>query len=119
MKFTLPFPPTVNTYWRHTFKGGRLHVYITDKGRAYRDDVIQLLRVMNAPRFGTARLKIHFIAFPPDRRRRDLDNLLKALLDSLEHGGVFADDEQIDDLRITRGGVTTGGEIEVRIEVME
>lgn len=39
---------------------------------------------------------------PPDRRKRDLDNLLKSLLDGLEGAGVFKDDAQIDDLQIVR-----------------
>jgi len=33
--------------------------------------------------------------YPPDRRRRDLDNLLKSLQDSLVHAGVMGDDSQI------------------------
>jgi len=55
---------------------------------------------------------------PPDRRRRDLDNAMKALLDSLEHAGVYDDDSQIDDLRIVRGGIVPGGAcvIEIREE---
>lgn len=40
-------------------------------------------------------------AFPPDRRRRDLDNLQKPVLDVLQHAGVYEDDSQID-LLITR-----------------
>ena len=41
-------------------------------------------------------------AAPPDKRRRDLDNILKALLDSLVHAGVLIDDEIIDELHIIR-----------------
>ena len=37
------------------------------------------------------------------RRRRDLDNILKSLLDSLTHAGVWEDDSQITDLRIRKG----------------
>lgn len=32
---------------------------------------------------------------PPDRRRRDVDNSLKALLDAMQFGGVYHDDSQI------------------------
>ncbi len=38
---------------------------------------------------------------PPDRRRRDLDNLLKLLLDAM-NGILWSDDSQIDDLHIVR-----------------
>jgi len=34
-------------------------------------------------------------ACPRDRRRRDLDNLFKAVLDSFEKNGAFGDDRQI------------------------
>jgi crossover junction endodeoxyribonuclease RusA len=40
-------------------------------------------------------------AFPPDRRRRDLDNIQKPVLDALQHAGVYEDDSQID-LLVTR-----------------
>lgn len=54
-------------------------------------------------KFEEKRLKVDIIAYPPDKRRRDLDNLLKAPQDSLQHAGVFHDDSQIADLRIRRG----------------
>lgn len=42
------------------------------------------------------------VAFPPDKRSRDIDNALKILLDALE-GTVYRDDAQIDSLSIYRG----------------
>jgi crossover junction endodeoxyribonuclease RusA len=54
-------------------------------------------------------------AFPPDRRRRDLDNLLKALLDSIEHAGVYEDDSQIDLLVARRREPLAPGRIGVRL----
>jgi crossover junction endodeoxyribonuclease RusA len=50
-----------------------------------------------------------------DRRAADLDNRLKALNDALEHAGVFDDDEQIDELHVTRGPIVKGGECFVMI----
>jgi crossover junction endodeoxyribonuclease RusA len=40
--------------------------------------------------------------YPPDARKRDLDNLLKCLLDSLQTAKVYEDDSQIDYLLIKR-----------------
>ncbi len=54
-------------------------------------------------------------AFPPDRRRRDLDNLLKSVLDALEHAGVYADDSQIDLLVTKRREVVPNGRLLVRV----
>jgi crossover junction endodeoxyribonuclease RusA len=59
------------------------------------------------------RVSIFIAAFPPDKRRRDLDNVLKQLGDSLTHAGVYQDDCQIDDLRIIRRPVEKGGRLSV------
>ncbi len=48
------------------------------------------------------RIRVRVDAFPPDKRKRDLDNIFKALLDALQWCKVFSDDSQIDELIITR-----------------
>ena len=97
--FELPFPPSVNTYWRH-WQGRTL---ISARGRKYRAQVRGLVM---AQKNGTAalygRLAVHLQAWLPDRRNRDVDNLAKAPLDALTHAGVWQDDGQIVDLRITK-----------------
>ena len=55
------------------------------------------------------------MVYPPDRRKRDIDGYLKALLDSLTHAGVWLDDEQVDSIYITRGEVVKGGKAVVEI----
>ncbi|EOG8346554.1 RusA family crossover junction endodeoxyribonuclease, partial [Salmonella enterica subsp. enterica serovar Montevideo] len=57
------------------------------------------------------RLAIKIIADPPDNRRRDLDNILKALT----HAGVLVDDEQFDEIHIVRGQPSPGGRLGVKI----
>jgi crossover junction endodeoxyribonuclease RusA len=59
------------------------------------------------------RLAVSIEAFPPDRRKRDLDNMLKALLDSMTHAGIWHDDDQIDEVRIVRREATAGGMMRV------
>jgi Holliday junction resolvase RusA-like endonuclease len=49
----------------------------------------------------TGPIRLEAIVTRPDRRRRDVDNLLKSLLDGLGHAGVYEDDSQIQDLRIS------------------
>lgn len=123
----LPFPPTVNTYWRSTvqrhFKNGKLtsstRVLVSRKGRAYRKAVEQRIWLSrrNAPRFfDDERLRVTVVAYPPDRRKRDLDNLPKGLLDAISKAKVWGDDSQIDDLRLIWGPVEKGGSVLVFID---
>jgi crossover junction endodeoxyribonuclease RusA len=62
---------------------------------------------------------VDILVFPPDNRRRDLDNVLKAILDSLEDAKVFKDDSLIDDLRVRRMDTFKDGKIEIGIEIIE
>ena len=54
-------------------------------------------------------------AFPPDKRCRDLDNILKAIFDALVTSGLMGDDEQIDDIRVIRGDVVKGGVVKIKV----
>ncbi|MDC9599024.1 RusA family crossover junction endodeoxyribonuclease [Xenorhabdus anantnagensis] len=107
----LPWPPSNNTYWRHV---GKNH-YISPKGAAYRKTIIKLIKQQNLDINTTARIKISITANPPDRRQRDLDNLPKAVFDSLTHAEFWVDDSQIDDMRIKRGERMAGGCLDVQI----
>ena len=113
LQFKLPWPPSTNHYWRHISKGqaaGR--VLISEEGRAYRSSCATEVMRQRVPRQAlTGRLAIAIQVYPPDRRRRDLDNLLKSSLDALKHCGLIADDGDIDDLHVLRGPVEKGGSI--------
>ena len=92
LEFELPWPPSVNHYYRHV--GHR--TLISREGRAYRQKVCSMLRGGGPMLEGPIKMTID--AYPPDRRRRDLDNILKCILDSLQHAQVYRDDSQIKDL---------------------
>jgi len=108
----LPWPPSVNHYWRHV--GSK--VLISREGREYREAVKALSIAHGWPRFGSHRVSVHIEAWMPDKRRRDLDNVLKSALDSLTHAGVWDDDSQIDGLAIWRAPLLGGM---CRVEVRE
>jgi len=117
MKIRLPFPPSINHYWRKWNN----RMVISREGREYRTEVCGLLtqtagRGDEPPRDG--RLALCMDAFPPDRRRRDLDNLQKPLLDAMQHAGVYLDDSQIDLLLTRRCARREGGQIIVTVEDM-
>lgn len=110
----LPWPPSVNHYWRHV--GSR--VLISAPGRDYRRAVVHhcVIGRVKAARCN-ARLGVSVLAYPPDRRRRDIDNIAKALLDAIVHAGVIDDDGVIDRLLVERGEPRgPGGMVRVTIE---
>ena len=111
IEITLPWPPTVNTYWRN-FDG---RMIISAKGREYRETVGDQMTVQRMVKHFAGPLRVVIEAWRPDKRRRDLDNLLKATLDGLAHAGVYEDDSQIVDLRIY-WAPDIGGMLKIKIE---
>ena len=112
---TLPWPPTVNTYWRHKVTNRFATVYVSAEGKAYRKAVNLCLIELGIKTYALEQdLRVEIEVFPPDRRKRDLDNLLKSLLDALTHAQVWQDDSQISDLRIFRNK-QIGGMVKVRV----
>lgn len=112
----LPYPPSVNSVYRHAIRGKHSIMFMTDKGKQYQQIIKAVIADQGFPRFGLARLSVVVEAFPPDNRRRDLGNLDKVLMDSLEKASVFDDDSQIDKLMFLRRPVTKGGKVIVKIE---
>ena len=53
--------------------------------------------------------------YPPDRRRRDMDNTWKTAGDALTKAGVWLDDFQIVDLRMRRMEPMKGGAMVVMV----
>ena len=112
IELELPYPPSVNHYWRRV--GAR--TLISRGGRAFRASVCSILAARGIqPMDGP--LEVEIDVYPPDRRRRDIDNLQKALLDALAHGGAYHDDSQISRLTVQRREVVSGGKVRVRLEV--
>jgi crossover junction endodeoxyribonuclease RusA len=73
---------------------------ISAKGREYRKAVADQVLIQSGAKNLAGKLLVEIEAWRPDNRRRDLDNLLKAVLDGCTHAGVWEDDSNIVDLRI-------------------
>jgi len=108
--YELPWPPSVNHYYRRV--GPR--TLISRAGREFRRRVSRILVARRLPP-AVGRLAVTVEVYPPDRRRRDIDNLLKAVLDACQHGGAFPDDSRIVWLLIHRTQVVRGGRVVVTI----
>jgi crossover junction endodeoxyribonuclease RusA len=112
----LAFPPSSNHYWRYV----NSQVLKSKDARSYIKAVGQIWMVSRQKAFPKdERLKLEVLAMPKDKRRRDLDNLLKVLCDALESAGVFKNDSQIDEIVIKRGEVHPEGKLLLTLNPIE
>lgn len=113
MQLILPFPPSMNGYWRSPGKGAK----ISERGRIYRSNAIGAVyeQLRRRPQPLQQDVQITVILYPPNRAKRDLDNFFKALFDSLTHAGVWVDDSQIKRISAEWGPVTKLGRAELTI----
>ena len=112
---SLPFPPSMNTYWRN-FRGMTV---LSKQGREFKAAVADYVVEYKVPKLGDSKLRVSMVLFPRDKRKIDIDNRIKAVLDALQDAGVFNDDFQVDELSIVRGKTIKGGAIRVLIEQIE
>lgn len=115
INLALPYPPTINSYWRSARVGKGVKVYISDKGQQFRVDTMVAVLRAKANKKLTTRLSVEVHLHAADKRKRDIDNVLKSLLDALGHAGVYIDDSQIDKLTVLRKGNVKGGQCQVFI----
>lgn len=114
LSLELPYPPSINNYFRKYHN----RMVISRGGRLFRTRVCAVLSAAGVtPMRGALSLKI--IAHPPDRRKRDIDNIQKPLLDALEKGRAFENDSQVKDLHIVMKHPVKDGRIEITLQTME
>lgn len=114
-RLILPWPPTIN----HAYNYWRGKVVKKKVAREFSKEVTAVVRRKGFEGFGESRIAVSIQAYPPDRRRRDLDNIQKVLLDALQEAGCFKDDSQISQLKIVRGPVIEEGNGYVHVEILE
>ena len=107
-------PPSVNAMYR-TGKGSKR--YKKPEVSEWQDEIAALMRrAWDNPRPYTGEVEVHILFMVSNKRRWDVDNRLKALLDCLAHGGVIKDDTQISGILAQR---QTGEASSTKIEVRE
>jgi crossover junction endodeoxyribonuclease RusA len=115
LTIVLPVPPSLNRYWRNI----RGRVVLSSEGKAYKRKVEDLFAeatnvgktVRGVPK---APVKLWVDIYRP-RKSGDLDNYLKALLDSL-NGLAYEDDRQIIMITARRFDDKDNPRAEVRLE---
>jgi crossover junction endodeoxyribonuclease RusA len=112
MKLTLPYPPSVNGMYA-TFRGRRI---LSREGRAYKKAVAEIA-ARQSIRPNAEPFRVVVEVYRP-RRAGDLDNTLKALLDSLT-GIVWVDDSQIVEIVARRFEDKANPRAEIEMESVE
>lgn len=106
--YVLPYPPSVNNAYRRTSRG----VYKTKTYRQFANDAYAACIGQPQVNF-EGPVRVNIALGRPDKRKRDLDNTLKPILDFLEDYGVIQDDSQVHDLAIRWDAQTTGAAVMV------
>lgn len=110
----LPWPPSVNHYYGHRAyvpkNGSRAIVgkYVKRRGKDYHLEVVSKVGAVDPIE---TRVNMELLLLPPDRRERDVDNILKALFDALQFAGVYRRDSQVRRLLVEWGEPIAGGEV--------
>ena len=100
IEFNIPkVPGSVNHLYGQARNGRR---YIRQEGREYKRLVANIIKKIEVPhQIYKGRLRTRFVISFKDHRKRDLDNCMKILWDSLQ-GHLFKDDCQIDEYSVKR-----------------
>lgn len=124
MEFTLrlPYPPSNNHYKKlgasrinsRTGKKTRAFYLAPETSRYHREVAFRFL-TQGGKKLLSKAIRMEVLVSPPDRRKRDLDNLLKVLSDSLQKCGAYEDDFYIQELLVVRCEVVIGGEVIVKL----
>ncbi len=93
-------PPTTNTIWRKTTINGKTITYLTKKARDFRKKVREQInkQTINPSK---EQVKIKIIITFKDKRKRDIDNYAKTIIDAMK-GLFFMDDNQIKELTLIK-----------------
>lgn len=93
----LGWPPSVNKVWK--YGGGTVR-----SQKAVKDYYMlsTMLHRRNIKATMMGRICVQVLVYPPDKRQRDLDNILKVPMDAMQKIGVYKNDSQIDELHVYR-----------------
>ena len=118
---TLPWPPSVNGYWRSIVRGrgkaARPTQILSERARDYLQACAAAIYEQGHPPIFDTRVRITEHFYPPTKRGYDIDNYRKGYRDALVKCGVLADDELIYEDHGRKCSPAKGnGRIEITIE---
>jgi crossover junction endodeoxyribonuclease RusA len=93
---TLPWPPSVNRIWRHSGK----KVYRDPKYMEWRKQAGWQMKLNGSYNRLDGYFSATLVLSPPDKRRRDLDNVIKPIFDLLQDLQWIKNDYLCEDLHV-------------------
>lgn len=125
VRTSLPLPPTTNNLYGHRVvtskqrddSGDRkLYAirYPTTELKEYHNLVKDKLLELRAWHRSEARVGYRLLVCPA-RRGSDISNRIKVLEDALKTGGLYVDDEQVDEVWVRRGPIVDGGIVRISL----
>jgi len=107
----LPYP--INCSVNHLYTKTKTGFYINKSAKNYKEIVYYLALKVN--KFGNKNVEVKIELYPPDKRKRDLDNILKIVLDALQFAKIIENDCQIVNLCVTKKEIVKKGCLKVNI----
>lgn len=115
-EFTMPWPPSVNS-WTRAFKS---RMILTKRGRDYRVLAIEHLNSIGlSGEMIKDNVAVSLVLNPPSARCYDIDNFCKSLFDAMSKAEFWEDDNQITELHIKKGVKVAGGCVEIKVNLLE
>lgn len=114
-KFTLPYPPSINGYWR-SFRGRQI---ISKRGREYVNLVAnEMLDLDLHSEMIGGDISFEMTINPPTLRKYDVDNFTKGVFDALTKCNFWVDDEQVQKLTVRKGVKLKGGSVDIVVYLL-
>lgn len=116
IQFNLPYPPTLNNLFKNV-RNGRVKTAEYDAWI----QAARLLLMAQRPGSQSGSFRATIILGKPDRRRRDIDNTVKAIMDLITKAGVIEDDCLAQSITVAWAWdtIVPGGSVTVAIEPSE
>ena len=107
-------PPSVNTLWVNKPNGR----YKSKRGKIFENLACGELKKQFRYKPLASSLKIHIRLYFKDKRKRDIDNYNKAILDSMTKI-IYEDDSQIEELNVKKLVGCGFDKVEIEVEELE
>ena len=121
--FILPFPPSINQYWRHipmkTKSCTIVRSMLSARARSFRNGALAAIKQQTPtprPDLIDYPVRVTLEYHPKTARKYDVDNFSKGVLDALTHARIWDDDYLVNELILIKGKKKPPGSVVVTIE---